>query len=163
MLFVMGICISCQHELKPKPNPTVPPKYVVTHEPVFVNQGIVTFANAAGSPISTIDIELADSPQKREMGLMHRTSMMENQGMLFIFDAEERQSFWMKNTHLPLDIIFVNEAKTIVHIAENCEPYSLKPIPSFEYAKYVVEVNAGYTKKNKIKVGSIINFKLLHS
>jgi uncharacterized membrane protein (UPF0127 family) len=88
--------------------------------------------------------------------------MNEDEGMLFIFDAEERQSFWMKNTHIPLDIIFVNNEKTIVHIAENCEPYSLKPIPSFEYAKYVVEVNGGYARKHGIKVGSEIVFTLLN-
>ncbi len=163
ILVVSGIMVGCQHKTKQLPNQNVPPKYVVTQVPVFKNQGTLTFANLAGIPITTIDIELADSPQKREMGLMYRTSLLENQGMLFIFDAEERQSFWMKNTHIPLDIIFVNEEKTIVHIAENCEPYSLKPIPSFEYAKYVVEVTAGFSQKNSIKVGSRINFSLLNS
>ena len=121
---------------------------------------MLEFKTPAGKSISEIEIELADTPQKREMGLMYRTSMKENQGMLFIFDTEERQSFWMKNTEIPLDIIFVNEEKTVVHIAENCEPYSLKQIPSFEYAMYVVEVNAGYMRKNNVQVGSTIKYSI---
>jgi uncharacterized membrane protein (UPF0127 family) len=161
IVFIFSIFTGCEQKTKRKPNPMIPPKYVVTHAPVFTKQGSLSFINSEGKALATIDIELADTFQKREKGLMDRTSMKEDEGMLFIFDAEERQSFWMKNTHITLDIIFVNNDMTVVHIAENCEPYSLKPIPSFEYARYVVEVIGGYTRKHQIKVGSEINFTLL--
>lgn len=148
---------ACKNESKPKPNPNIAPKYALTKEPQFKKEGVLKFISE-DSALASIDIELANTYAKREQGLMHRRSMLESQGMLFIFDKEERQSFWMKNTHIALDIIFVNEAKRIVHIAYNCEPYSLKSIPSYEYAKYVVEVNSGYCKEKGVNIGQYIKF-----
>ena len=150
----------CNHHKKPLPNPAIPPKFVQT-EPKFQLQGKLWFVNQDKDTLSGIDIELADTEQKREKGLMFRKSMKENRGMLFIFDKEERQTFWMKNTDIPLDIIFVNAEKMIVHIAPDCKPYSLEQIPSFEYAMYTVEVNAGYCTRHKIAVGDKIKYELL--
>ena len=64
----------------------------------------------------------------------------------------------MSNTHIALDLVFVNEAKRIVHIAHDCAPYSTKAIPSYEYAKYAVEVNGGYCKTKGIKIGQYIDY-----
>lgn len=161
LFLLLGILFlsSCQQNKKPRPNPNIPPKYAITKDPTFKAMGNLQFLNEVNDTLANITIELADTPEKREQGLMYRHGMEFNQGMLFIFDKEERQSFWMKNTHIPLDIIFVNNDKTIVHIAENCQPYSLDAIPSFEYARYVVEVNAGFAKKQGLKVGNKMNFK----
>jgi uncharacterized membrane protein (UPF0127 family) len=90
---------------------------------------------------------------------MYRKEMAQNRGMLFIFPDEQRRSFWMKNTEIPLDIIFVNADSMIIHVSKNNRPYSLKSIPSFEYAQYVVEVNAGFCKKYSIKTGGYIKIK----
>lgn len=155
-LFIVTLA-ACSGNKKSKPNPNIPPKYAITEEPAFVKQGELSFVDD-GVEKTKIDIELADTEAKHEQGLMHRRTMGQNQGMLFVFDKEERQSFWMKNVPIALDIIFVNEAKEIVHIAYDCTPYSTRSIPSYEYAKYVVEVNAGYCKKHQIKVGDFIVF-----
>jgi len=158
VIIIFSTLLSCNSSKKPKPDPNLPPKYAITAEPKFQHQGNLWFFNEKGDTLQKIKIEIADTDAKREKGLMYRKSMQMNQGMLFIFDEERRQSFWMKNTHIPLDIIFVNANKQIVHIAEKTEPYSLKSIPSFEYAQYVVEVNAGYCKQYNIKTGNFISF-----
>jgi uncharacterized protein len=150
--------LSCNSSKKTKPDPNLPPKYAVTSEPKFQHQGNLWFLNEKGDTLQAIKIEIADTEAKLEKGLMYRKSMKMDQGMLFIFDEERRLSFWMKNTHIPLDIIFINANKQIVHFAENTEPYSLRSIPSFEYAQYVVEVNAGYCKEYKIQTGNYISF-----
>lgn len=90
---------------------------------------------------------------------MYRENMQEDQGMLFIFPVEEYQSFYMKNTIMPLDIMFVNSKKQIVKIHKNTTPYSEKSLPSFNPAVYVVEVNAGFSDKFGIKEGSYIDWR----
>jgi uncharacterized membrane protein (UPF0127 family) len=150
---------ACNNSKKAKPNPNKPPKYALSAEPEFLHQGNLWFLNEKADTLQTLNIEIADTDAKREKGLMYRKSMAKGNGMLFIFEKEERQSFWMKETHIPLDIIFVNAEKQIVHITENTQPYSLKSIPSFEYAQYVVEVNAGYCKQNEIIMGNKITYK----
>lgn len=122
----------------------------------FQKQGELIFSDAKDKILSKIDIEIADNEDKRMTGLMFRDKMDENQGMLFLFQIEEQQAFWMKNTILPLDIIFVNAKREVVSIQKNAEPYSEKSLPSFKPAQYVVEVNAGYTDKYGIKPGTII-------
>jgi uncharacterized membrane protein (UPF0127 family) len=117
----------------------------------FQKQGLLIFSDAKDNTISKLDIEIADNEDKRNTGLMYRDKMDENQGMLFLFQVEEQQAFWMKNTILPLDIIFVNAKREVVSIQKNAEPYSEKSLPSFKPARYVVEVNAGYTDKYGIK------------
>ena len=82
--------------------------------------------------------------------------MKESEGMFFIFNREELQSFWMKNTFLPLDIIFVNKANTIVKIHKHTQPLSEQSYPSENPAIYVVEVNSGYADKYNIKEGDKI-------
>lgn len=122
----------------------------------FSKQGELTFNDEKGNFITNIDIEIADTPEKRETGLMFRDKMEQNQGMLFIFSTEEKQAFWMHNTVLPLDIIYVNSKMEIVHIAKNAKPYDDSSLPSVKPAQYVVEVNAGYCDKTGIKEGDKI-------
>lgn len=159
--FVFIITIVACSDVKKKPNSNIPPKYVVSQEPKFNYQGSLSFVAGKRDTINTIDIEIADTDITRELGLMHRKSMKIDRGMLFVFSDEARRSFWMKDTHIPLDIIFVNTNLTIIHIAYNCQPYSLKGIPSFEYAKYVVEVNAGFCREYSVSVGDEILYKRL--
>lgn len=131
-------------------------------EPQFVKQGELEFISKKDNKvIKKIDIEIADSELKTQQGLMYRKSMEENRGMLFIFPTAEVRSFWMKNTIIPLDIIFVNEKKEIIKIHKNTVPYSVKSLESIKPALYTVEVNAGFTEKYGIKEGDLINFKRL--
>jgi len=91
----------------------------------FMKEGSLTFTDSLNSPITTIDIEIADTGDDRQNGLMYRKSMEMNQGMLFIFQVEELQSFWMRNTYIPLDMIFVNSDKKIVTIHKNTKLYQI--------------------------------------
>ena len=122
----------------------------------FKKEGELVFLKKDGNEISRIDIEIADNDERRMTGLMYRTKMDENRGMLFIFPYEDLQAFWMKNTVISLDIIFVNSKKEIVKIHRNAIPYSEDSYVSGEPAQYVVEVNAGYTSKNGIEEGDKI-------
>jgi uncharacterized membrane protein (UPF0127 family) len=105
-----------------------------------------------------IDIQIANNDFDRELGLMFRKQMDENKGMLFIFPEEARQSFWMRNTLISLDMIFVNALNKIVTIHRNTQTLSDQSYPSTAPAKYVLEVNGGYCTKHDIKEGDKINF-----
>jgi uncharacterized protein len=125
---------------------------------VFKKEGELTFYSENNKPIITIDIEIADSEYERQLGLMKRNEMGEKEGMLFIFPFESMQSFWMRNTLIPLDMIFVNSEKSIVTIHKNTTPLSDSSYRSTEPAIYVVEVNAGFTDKYNIKAGDSISW-----
>jgi uncharacterized protein len=134
----------------------------LTTDVPFTKDGELRFLDGkTDKEISKIDIEVAQTPDKTQQGLMYRHSMADSLGMLFVFDVEEQQSFWMKNTYLPLDIIYINANKQIVSIAQNCKPLSEESIPSEGNAKYVVEVNAGYAAKSGLKKDDKIDFTIL--
>lgn len=130
-------------------------------EPPFVKEGTLSFVNGnTGNEIKQIDIELADDNAQRAQGLMYRKSMEENQGMLFVMERNEQQSFWMKNTYIPLDIIYIGADSTIVDIYKNAKPLTTTSMPSSGLAKYVVEVKGGWTTKNGVAKGDKITFDL---
>jgi uncharacterized protein len=91
---------------------------------------------------------------------MYRKSMPDSCGMLFIFEEMQPLSFWMKNTHISLDILYLDNDYRIVSIAKNATPFSEVSIPSGKDAMYVIEVNAGFCEKNKIKEGIKISYTL---
>lgn len=105
-----------------------------------------------------LDIEIADHEAERMRGLMDRFSLPENAGMLFVFQDEEPRSFWMKNTFISLDIMYINSNKEIVSIQKYTQPQTITSIPSEKPAKYVLEVNAGFSDKLGIKPGDKIEF-----
>ncbi len=105
---------------------------------------------------ATVDVEIADTPFEHEKGLMNRTSLDESSGMLFIFSGDTKRSFWMKNTPLPLDMIFVDSGLTIVDINHNATPYSESIFTSAKPCKYVVEVNGGFCEAHGIAIGDKI-------
>lgn len=156
MIFLFS---SCKNQQKPKANPNIPPKFVSNDEPAFEKEAELYFVSDEGKPKDTLNIQIADSREERMKGLMHYKELGENEGMLFIFEEEGRQSFWMKNTPISLDILFINEQKEIVDISFENKPYSLKSITSLEYALYVLEVNAGYCKNKNIEIGDKIIFE----
>jgi len=119
----------------------------------FFKEGELELYNENDSLIISIDIEIADDEAQIQKGLMHRRSMEERQGMLFIYAEPEPRSFWMKNTQIPLDIIFLDENKKIVSIQENTRPLSEESIPSVYPAQYILEVNAGFSARHFIKPG----------
>ena len=98
-------------------------------------------------------VELADTPQARQRGLMYREKLPSDQGMLFEFKRTEMQSFWMKNTYIPLDIIFVERSGRIAYIHRNARPRSLVPISSQTPVWAVLELNGGLTSLLGIRIG----------
>ncbi len=135
----------------------------ITHEPeveyyTFTKEGELTFTDSLGTLKSKIDIEIADNNYERQLGLMNRNEMNENQGMLFIFPEVEMQSFWMRNTLISLDMIFVNDKKEIVTIHKNTKTLSDQSYPASKPSLYVVEVLAGFTDRHNIQVGDKINW-----
>ena len=104
----------------------------------------------------TFVAEIADTDQERATGLMNRDSMPNNHGMLFIFEDQQNRSFWMKNTKIPLDMIFIGSDWRIVSINKNAQPCTADPCDKYESRKpamYVLEVNAGQVDEKAIKVG----------
>ncbi|WP_304130785.1 DUF192 domain-containing protein [Ignavibacterium album] len=124
----------------------------------FTKEGELIFSDSLGNTKAKIDLEIADDEYQRQLGLMNRKEMTENQGMLFIFPRQDYLSFWMRNTFLSLDMIFVDENKTIVTIHKNTRILSDTSYPSTKPAKYVVEVLAGFTDKHNIQVGDKIDW-----
>jgi uncharacterized protein len=120
----------------------------------------LSFLDASDNIINIIDIAIVDTPELRNLGLMDVRSLKNDGGMLFVFGQEEPLSFWMANTPLPLDLIFANRNKEIVHIHAGAQPFSQQSIHSQQPAIYVVEVNAGYAMQNDLQVGHFINFDL---
>ena len=92
--------------------------------------GILEFVRSDGAILATIDIEIAETAETRRSGLMGRTGLHMTDGMLFIFEQAEQRSFWMYNTPLSLDMIFVDSEKRIVHIVESALPMSTQTYDS---------------------------------
>lgn len=105
-------------------------------------------------------IEIAQTQEQREKGLMYRDSLKSNKGMLFIFTNEDYHSFWMKNTKIPLDIIWISSDLKVVHIEQNVLPCLSDPCLSYDSPKpalYVLEINAGETEKCNIKLNDPVD------
>ena len=99
---------------------------------------------------------IAESNKDRRQGLMHIDFMEENQGMLFVFNPPRRVSMWMRNTPMPLDILFINRNGKIINIEENTTPYSTKALSSGGTIYWVLEINGGLAKKMGIKAGDLV-------
>jgi len=104
-------------------------------------------------------VEIADTPEKHALGLMHRRCLKSDYGMLFVFAEEEMRSFWMKNTLIPLDMIFLNGLGQVVGMHESVPPCEADPCPGYESglpARFVLEVAGGTVKRLKLKAGDKI-------
>lgn len=125
----------------------------------FMKEGKLTFLDAqSDDKMISIEIEVAESAYEIERGLMYRRSLPANGGMLFVFDRADYRTFWMKNTYLSLDIIFLNKDKEIIRISKATTPLSELSIPSGGKAMYILEVLAGFTDAYQIHIGDHIDF-----
>lgn len=106
-----------------------------------------------GSGMHQIDVQLAISPEQKQIGLMWRKEMPQHEGMLFIFDMPSKQCFWMKNTLLPLTAAFVADDGTIVNLVD-MKPQTLDSHCSDKPVRYVLEMNKGWFAKKGIKAGA---------
>jgi uncharacterized membrane protein (UPF0127 family) len=108
-----------------------------------------------------ITAEVADTPPRRMLGLMFRDSLPSTRGMLFIFDHQNYHGIWMKNCRIPLDILWLNQDRIIIHMEENVPPCQEDPCRVYkplQKALFVLELNAGSIAKEKIKLGAQLKF-----
>ncbi|WP_273566148.1 DUF192 domain-containing protein [Maribacter halichondriae] len=156
LYFIVSIVLlgsSCKNE----------PKKVVTTEPVvFTKEGELSIFNKdSDSLIAKLNIEFAETEYETQTGLMYRTSMEDDQGMLFIFPKEALHSFYMKNTEFSLDIIFIDADFKVASYQENAQPLTESGLSSKVPVQYVLEVNAGLVEKWSLDVGDTIEFNRL--
>lgn len=107
------------------------------------------------------NVETAKTTEKRKVGLMYRENLAQDSGMLFIFDQEAKHYFWMKNTLIPLDMIWINSNKEVVYIEKNVQPCEADPCLTYgpdKEAKYVLEINAGQSDLANIQINSKASF-----
>lgn len=116
------------------------------------------FKAGTDSLISSFNIEIADNDYETQTGLMHRQTMAKDNAMLFVFPDMQMRSFYMKNTYIPLDIIYLDSNHKIVSIQENAKPLDESSLPSASPAQYVLEINAGLSQQLNIKVGDSMSF-----
>jgi len=118
------------------------------------NQTILVFKNPSGQTSQKFYVDLANTKDSRQKGLMLVKNLDQNQGMLFIFPNEEKQVFWMKNTYLPLDMIFIGSDYSVVGLLENVPPLNTLKRSVESKSKYVLEVPANVASQQGIVVGS---------
>ena len=117
---------------------------------ITTGQGEVCFSE------SCFQVEIADTPEERATGLMFREELAQDRGMLFVFEEDGIHSFWMKNTKIPLDIIWISQDMVVVYISKDTRPCLADPCPAVnpgKIARYVLEANAGASDKAGIEVG----------
>lgn len=152
-VLVLGL-VSCTEPVSEKK----PSKEKHRSGPQFKKEGELFLIKATGDTIRKIDIEIAALEHERTQGLMYRRSMPDTRGMLFIFEEETQRSFWMKNTLMGLDILYIRANGEIESIAKYVIPKSERSIPSKGPAKYVLEVAEGFCDRYEVTVGDRIEY-----
>jgi uncharacterized membrane protein (UPF0127 family) len=104
-------------------------------------------------------VEVADTAGKRQMGLQYRQALADDRGMIFLFPTESLQTFWMKNTPISLDMIFINRDRKIVGIVERTVPFSLDARSVSKPSQYVLEINGGLARRYGIQTGDSVRFE----
>ena len=151
-LFCILLCLQGCKDAQDSPLDTAPVS--------FSKEGELQIFNADTDSIRVaLDIEFAQTDYEIQTGLMYRKTMGEKQGMLFIFQEEAPHSFYMKNTLIPLDILFIDKDLKIVNIQKDNRPLSESGIPSAGPVQYVLEINAGLSERWKLVPGDRIKYE----
>jgi len=136
-------CPRTERNSRPPPDPG-PPRVVI---------------ETAAKEKVTVIVELAITPTQKQQGMMYRKELAEDRGMLFLFAYTGNQTFWMRNTYLPLDIIFIGEDLEIKGIVENAQPESESILTIDKPCRYVLEVNGGFCQKFGVKTGDKVKLR----
>lgn len=160
-IVVCLVLAGCDAKKRPSPKEieteqTASAEVACPADPVFggvhMDTAQVTFPDAPGTP--SVVVELAAKDAERARGLMYRTHLAKNEGMLFLPDGPaEVQTFWMKNTCIPLDMLFIDKHGVIVGILENVPPMNLDPRSVNKPSSYVLEVNGGWSATAGVRTG----------
>ena len=144
--------MACRPEAKMSDSTPVP-------KHIFRKDGELVIKGPDGVAKGAFDIEIAESEEALQTGLKYRESMGPNQGMLFIFDGRQSYGFWMQDTYISLDMLFINYENKIFYIAEKTTPFSEDPIEPDGFNLYTLELNAGTCQKLNIQKGDTIEWK----
>ena len=153
-LAALLLATSCE-----KDKPDMPPSVVTPKPPVEPATGqaqprLKTIKLYLGA--AELTVEIADENHERQAGMMHRTTMPENEGMLFVFPSPHQTGFWMENTTVPLSIAYIDPASRVIEI-HDLQPGNTKPAESRSArVQYALEVNQGWFAKNGIKPGAVL-------
>ena len=117
----------------------------------------VVLSSPGQDPVS-VAVEVVETDAARQRGLMYRKHLAPDAGMLFIFDREEQHNFWMHNTLIPLDMLFIKSDWTVLGIVENATPHTdeLRSVPGA--SQYVLEVNAGFSRRHGLQAGTTVRY-----
>jgi uncharacterized membrane protein (UPF0127 family) len=136
--------------------------------------GLTLSASALAGPPTTaltlpsgkaLQVEVLTTDEERQMGLMFRENLPQDRGLLFVFDEADFYGFWMKNCKFRIDIVWLDDERRVVHVAEKVRPCRRDPCPTYQplrRARYVVELNAGQARREKAIVGAQLDFRLPH-
>lgn len=138
-VLMAATCAGKKTEHEPKAEPTV-------------------YLETAGGSEVRVKVEVASTPEERRLGLMHRQGLDKGSGMVFLFEEPEIQTFWMKNTMVSLDMIFIGPDMRVVGVVERTKPMSLAPCMVDEPSQYVLEVEAGFAQRHGIGAGTSVRF-----
>lgn len=147
-----GILLGCKEEKKE--NQQVEEAVIE-----FRKDAEIYLIKATGDTLKHLSIEIADDDYERETGLMYRESIEPDQGMLFVFPNEEERGFFMKNTLIPLDLVYFNRDSTAITIHPDARPLDETTMPSDGPAQFVLEVNSGLLEQWKFEVGDRFSIK----
>lgn len=145
LLLALACAVRPLAEPAPPPAPAAAPPRVVIE-------------TAAGSSL-TVAVELARTDEERSRGMMHRRELAPEAGMLFIFSENEPRAFWMKNTLLPLDMLFIDDGGRVVGLIERAEPLTTSPRDPGVPSRYVLEVNGGWAARHGVRPGDRVRFE----
>ena len=145
LFLILGICLTSQIS--------------ISCEAQFLTKEKIVLENKLSKDKAIFFVELAKNEYAREKGLQCKKYLKKNEGMLFIWSDEDYRNFWMKNTAIPLDLIYINSNFKIVDIYFDAEPLSKKIIKSKKKAQYVLELNAGRLNYLGFQLGDSISFK----
>jgi hypothetical protein len=148
-LMVVLLFLSCSQ-------PAPPPSDAPVSVPVAAGPRVILPDNFVYS------VEIAADPDLRAQGLMYRDQLRPATGMLFFFPTDGDYGFWMKNTMIPLDMIWLDSARKVVHIKTNVPPCRIEQCPSYEpgvTSRYVLELAAGEAAKHGLKVGDVLRYE----
>ena len=145
MFLILGFCLTSQIS--------------ISCEAQFLKKEKIVIENKLSKNKEFFLVELAKNENEKKKGLQCKKYLKQNEGMLFIWSDEDYRNFWMKNTAIPLDLIFINSKFEIVDIYFNATPFSKKSIKSQNRAKFVLELNSGVFKNKGFNVGDKIMLK----
>lgn len=134
------------------------PGFVILQKPAVLNATIRTQHGTV-----PLVLEIASTPAQRETGLMHRKTMGAHDGMVFIFPEPNSARFWMKNTLIPLDMLFIDETGEIRYIEHNAPPQNLTPRGQGDAILSVIELDGGRAERESIAVGDKVHYALPES